>query len=375
MSRSRLATTIVSVALGLGLLPSGAFGQSGDRPTLPPDVAMAPPVADVGPGAIPDGGPLRSAPRAEGTASPGLRMTLDGSDSSGGKLWYRWVQTSGSKVTLIGADKPVARFAVPVDAATLGFVLVVGNESGIDARAVTIEVENLAQVMEGSTLRADAGDDQSGKVGRRVTLNGVRSEPRGKLHYRWLQTAGPKVILAATDGPTCSFVPPAAGLYRFSLVVASAGGFLSEPASVSVAVGGSADRASGDEKPTMAIDELARVALASIEGGPTYAEDLSKIFDSVADRMETYRSYTDAAGEMTRRLDVVVPRDRDRRAVWVDHLFAPVMARVVAGMKAEGIDLTRPDAQAKPLTRGQKSRLAEQFRFTAAGLRASQTLR
>ncbi|WP_435016166.1 PKD domain-containing protein [Tundrisphaera sp. TA3] len=373
MSRSRTAAATMALGLGLLLNASAAPGQA----TLPPDAAIGPPVADVGPVPIPESGPLRSAPRVDGTVSPGLRVNLDGTASSGGKLWYKWLQTQGPKVTLINPGNAVARFTVPADAARLGFVLVVGNDSGVDARPVTVEVENPGHVEEDLTLRADAGDDQAGKVGRRVTLNGVRSEPRGKLRYRWIQTGGPKVTLPATDGPTCSFVPPAAGQYRFSLVVATPSGHLSEPSTVSVAVGGTARVSATDPDggPPMAIDELARVALSSIDGGTMYADDLSKIFDAVADRMETYRSYTDAANEMTRRLDVVVPRDKDRRAVWVENLFAPVMARVVAGMKDEGIDLTRPEAQTKPLNSDQRARLAEQFRFTAAGLRSTQALR
>ena len=78
---------------------------------------------------------------------------------------------------------------------------------------------------------------------------------------------------------------------------------------------------------------------------------------------------------MTRRLDAIVPRDKERRAVWVDQLFNPLMTQVIAGLKGEGLDLTQPEAPAKPMTRTQKARLAEQLRYTAAGLRASRTLR
>ena len=51
------------------------------------------------------------------------------------------------------------------------------------------------------------------------------------------------------------------------------------------------------------------------------------------------------------------------------------MAKVVAAMKDDGLDLTQPGAQARPLTRDQKTRLAEQFRYAAAGLRASKSMR
>ena len=51
------------------------------------------------------------------------------------------------------------------------------------------------------------------------------------------------------------------------------------------------------------------------------------------------------------------------------------MAKIGGGLKLEGLDITQPEAQRNPLTRPQKARLAEQFRFTAAGLRATKTMR
>ncbi len=222
-------------------------------------------------------------------------------------------------------------------------------------------------------LKADAGDDQSAKVGRKVVLNGIRSEPRGKLRFRWIQAGGPKVVLKSVDGSMASFVPASAGTYQFALVVATNGGLMSEVSTISVTVGGTA-RASTDE-PSMAMDELARVSLSSIEGGPRLADDLSKAFDAVADGIGSFRSFAEAIAETTRRLDAVVPRDKERRTIWVEQLFAPLMSRIVAGMKADGLDLAQPGAQVKPMTRDQKARLAEQFRYAAAGLRASRTMK
>ena len=145
---------------------------------------------------------------------------------------------------------------------------------------------------------------------------------------------------------------------------------------VTIQVGGAPRTAQGaaDASP-MAIDELARASIGSIEGGTRYADDLSKVFDTVADRIDSYRNYTEATTEMTRRLDAIVPRDKDRRAVWIERLFSPLMTQVVAGMKGEGLDLTQADGPGKAMTRPQKARLAEQFRYTATGLRAARTLR
>ena len=94
-----------------------------------------------------------------------------------------------------------------------------------------------------------------------------------------------------------------------------------------------------------------------------------------ADGISSFRSFGEAIAETTRRLDAVVPRDKERRAVWIEQLFAPLMDKLVAGMKSDGIDLAQPGAQAKSLNRDQKAHLAEQFRFAAAGLRASKTMR
>jgi hypothetical protein len=386
MSWSRSSSAVIgdfrrissAVLLGaIALSPSLALAQaptqgerSSDEPT---PIASNRSGETVTGGSAAPAGVVKAAAKLDGTPSPGLRVTLDGSASSGGRMWFRWLQTQGPKVAIEGATSPEARFTVPAEASMLGFVLVVGNASGVDAKALTVEVEDPERDAVDQSLKSDAGDDQSAKVGRKVVLNGIRSEPRGKIHYRWVQAGGPKVALKSVDGPTASFVPASAGTYQFALVVATNGGLMSEASTITVTVGGTA-RASADE-PSMAMDELARISLSSIEGGPRLADDLSKAFDTVADGINSFRSFAEAIAETTRRLDAVVPRDKERRAVWVERLFSPLMSRIVAGMKADGLDLAQPGAQAKPMTRDQKARLAEQFRFAAAGLRASRTIR
>ena len=354
-------------------IPPEAPARTERSPDEPTPIASTRSSGTIGTRLVPSSNPLRASGRIEGTPSPGLQVTLDGSSSAGGRMWYRWLQTQGPIVKIDDPTKAEAHFIVPAEATLLGFVLVVGNASGVDARSFLIEVEDPERDADARVLKADAGDDQSAKVGRKVVLNGVRSEPRGKLRFRWIQAGGPKVTLRATDGPTASFVPENPGTYQFALVVSTTGGALSEASTVKVTVGGSA-RASADG-PSMAIDELARVSLASIEGGARYSDDLSRVFDVVADRIDSYRNFSEATAEMTRRLDAVVPREKERRAVWIEQLFTPLMAKFVAGMKVEGLDLTQPEGQGKPLTKVQRARLAEQFRYTAAGLRATKTLR
>jgi K319L-like, PKD domain len=372
---SRLAPILMVGSMSLGSIP--AFAQSPARPDRPTDeptpIASTRSSHSTSAGMVSAPNLLRASAKVEGTPSPGLQVTLDGTSSAGGRMWYRWLQTQGPKVEIVDATKPDAHFIVPADASTLGFVLVVGNASGVDAKAIQVEVEDPERDAENGALKADAGDEQSAKVGRRVVLNGVRSEPKGKLRFRWVQAGGPKVALRANDGPTASFVPTLPGTYQFALIVATTTGALSEPSMVTVTVGGTL-RATVDG-PAMSIDELARASLASIEGGTRYADDLSKAFDSVADGINTFKTFSEAISETTRRLDAVVPRDKERRAVWIEQLFSPLMAKVVAGMRVDGLDLSQPEAQGKPLTRDQRARLAEQFRYTAAGLRASKTMK
>jgi hypothetical protein len=375
MSRTSFASIVL-----LGSISLGASLAKGQAPALPDRSAdVSTPIASTRSGdTLTARTPIspnvvKASARLEGTPSPGLRVTLDGTGSSGGRMWYRWLQTQGPKVAIEDATSPEARFTVPTEASTLGFVLVVGNSTGVDARALSFEVEDPERDAADLALKADAGDDQAAKVGRKVVLNGVRSEPRGKIRYRWVQAGGPKVSLRTSDGPTASFVPASPGSYQFALLVATMSGAISEASTVTVTVGGSA-RAAVDG-PSMAIDELARVSLSSIEGGARYADDLSKAFDTVADGMNTFRAFSDAINETTRRLDAVVPRDKERRAVWIEQLFSPLMAKLVAGLKDDGLDLTQPGAPAKTMTREQRTRLAEQFRYAAAGLRASKAMR
>lgn len=361
--------------------PWSAQGQAPARPARPaeepaPIVATTRPPGPSSTSTLASPGALKAVARTEGTPSPGLRVTLNGSGSSGGRLWFRWLQTQGPKVAIDDSTKAEAHFLVPLDASILGFVLVVGDASGVEARPLSIEVEDPERDADNQALKADAGDEQTARVGRRVVLNGVRSEPKGKLRFRWIQVGGPKLSLRANDGPTCSFVPGLPGTYQFALVVASTGGMMSETSLVTVKVSGATRAAAGSvDGPPMAIDELARASLASIEGGGRYAEDLSRAFDTVADRIDTYRNYTEATTEMARRLDAIVPRDKERRAVWTEQFFGPLMTQVVAGMRVEGLDLTQPEAPGKPMTRPQRARLADQLRYTAAGLRSAKTLR
>ena len=72
--------------------------------------------------------------RLVGPASPGLKVTLDGSATTGGRVWFRWLQTQGPKVVLDDSTKPEVHFTIPTDARRLEFVLVAGDSTGVDAQ-------------------------------------------------------------------------------------------------------------------------------------------------------------------------------------------------------------------------------------------------
>ena len=379
---SRIAATASLVGSGL-MLAAGAFAQT----AVPAGTPRSAAVASTSKGALTgrlDLNPLtttvgpRAAAKVSRIASPGLKVTLDGSGSSGGRVWYRWVQSQGPLVVIQGADQPSAHFVAPEDGSVLGFVLVVGNSAGIDARSVQVEIANPDQDEPGSPLKADAGPAQVATVGRRVVLDGIKSEPKGRVRFRWVQTSGPPVSDLAANGSVCSFVPAGKGTYQFALLVVGADALISEasvvkveakPAPAGTSAGASADR------PPLAIDELARTALFSVDGGAKYAASLSKEFDGVADRIDSFKTYLETGTEITRRLDAIIPRNPERRGEWLDRFFKPWTDQLGAALRADGIDVSLPAGQVKVLTRPQRARLAEQLRLTAAGLRGGASLR
>ncbi len=228
----------------------------------------------------------------------------------------RWHQIRGAAVRLDHPTEVNASFTVPETDDPLGFLLVVANDRGIDSAEISVPCSRADGPAAPGGSRADAGDDRLGLVGREITLNGMRSEPRGHLAYRWVQTGGPIVRLKIEEGYVYSFVPTVPGSYRFALVVA-ASGEISEPDEVSVTVGTGArggavrgDAAAADPLPTQ---ELARAGLKGLKLGADVAEPLARVFEDTADRMDLYENYADAFAEMSRRLEPILPEDPSQR--------------------------------------------------------------
>jgi hypothetical protein len=315
----------------------------------------------------------RAAVAVEGRPAPGLMVTLRGEGSTGGALAFRWQQVGGPPVALDDPHASTTRFIAPASGGTLAFLLAVANAEGVDTAIAAVPLEGPAA---GASLHADAGDDQVAVVGRQVTLNGVRSEPRDRIGFRWIQIAGPRVELKLEQGTILTFVPPAPGAYRFALVVA-AGGEISQPDEVEVIaamLGASPEGAAPPPAPAApaapTLGQFARQALVAIPGGRPAARELAGCFEEVAGRVGLYETYDELYSELARRLEGVVPAEPGRRQPWLDRLFGPLTTHLVATMRPLGLELATPEGRAAPLTDDQRDRLAGQFRELAAGFRS-----
>jgi len=237
-----------------------------------------------------------------------------------------------------------------------------------------LSVEKASTPLEGPSLRADAGDDQIGLVGRQITLNASRSEPKAKIGFRWIQVGGPPITSKAEDRYIFSFTPKVTGVYKFALVVAASNA-ISEPDFVDVLVGTLDQAANGTSaatQPPPSIEEYLRATLPTIPGGPESAESLAKTFEGLADRMELFENYGEIYSELSRRLDTFIPQDPSMRALWIQKLFSPLTMSMVDHMRAVGLDMTRADAQILPLTAPQKNRFGEFYRLAAKSCRSTQ---
>ncbi len=170
-------------------------------------------VTVVNQGPIADAGP-------DQTGLAGDQILLDGSgsqdpDGAPAPLSFAWTQTEGPPVTLAGADQAVASFT-PAALGTYSFRLVVSDGEAEDDDTVAVTILN-----QGPT--ANAGPDQTGRVGTAVVLEGGGStDPDGQpspLSFAWTQTAGPPVTLVGADTARPRFTPAASGTHTFRLVV------------------------------------------------------------------------------------------------------------------------------------------------------------
>jgi hypothetical protein len=313
-----------------------------------------------------DGG-VRSRPAAP--TGPRITISVDGQADKAAS--YRWVQVEGPPVEIDDPTRPKIRVKVPEGSHKLGF-LVSRTAGGVESTArVDVPVDRVAPA-DPSAVRADAGDDQVGLVGSRITLNGALSRPRGEAAFRWIPLSGPKVEQALQEGCYYSFTPTAAGVYRFGLVVAavdSSGDVaVSEMDEVVVSVGTLPAQGAAAGGPAAAIDQI----LQGPGGASVRAtvEQAAGVFDAIAARAPLYTTFADLSSELMRRLDAVVPTDPQWRDYWARAVFAPMSQHIAAEMLASGLDLRTPQGQQQALTAQQQDALQKLFARCAKDFRS-----
>ena len=345
---------------------AGTVGSEDGSGPLPADVANQTTPGD-------QGGMPHAVAGFEGVASPGLRIELRGGDSTGNDLSYRWFQAWGPEALVDNAETSEASLVVPRGIGTLVFVLVVRNAEGLDTATVRVPIQWQGQESTPDGLVADAGDDLRAVVGRQVTLNGVRSVPRGSIGYRWVQVGGPRVALAIEDGYVYTFVPDVPGSYRFALLVAS-GSAIAPPDYVRIEVEDEPALGNSAEATTdRGLDRIAVQLLEAVDGAPRTAEALGLAFEGVADRAFLYDSFDAMARELSQRLDAVLPPSEADRALWASRVFEPLSAAMLNELRGRGLDLARPEVRAATLSGPQREVLAKAIRGIAKGFRSTLT--
>lgn len=331
--------------------------------------------------------------RTDPPASPGARLGLEAGKKFQG-MRYHWFQVEGPAVEIPDPSRPSIQVTIPGGADRLGFVLVAARADLV--RLVRVNVPVPGSPSRGAAVsdparpranwgarasgrvKADAGDDQVGLVGHRVTLNGARSVPGDGKSSRWLQVAGPAVVAPEQQGAFFSFVPAAPGTYRFLLVVAG-DGEVSEPDEVSVLVG--SPPAAGPAAPVSAApvaaagrlptpEQVLAGALPRLTDARRVGSDVADVLEAVSGRVSLYSSFAVLQNELARRLDVVIPDEPSQRAAWTQYVFGPLTAYTAEQIQPSGLDLGRPQSFQQPLTTAQQERLHDHFQSMARAFRA-----
>ena len=161
-----------------------------------------PPVADAG---------------ADGVADAGMTVILSGAatDPDGTIVSYRWEQTGGTTVSLVGEDRATAVFTAPGVSAdeTMTFRLTATDDDGAQASdevSVTVRPVNLPPVVSAEVMTVQQyteavanGDDL---IFLHVVLMGTAIDLDGTIvEYLWEEIDGPTVTLSGADTPMVSF--------------------------------------------------------------------------------------------------------------------------------------------------------------------------
>ena len=157
--------------------------------------------------------PPASVASSPATGAVNAALTLDGTASTGSALTYQWRQAAGPAAGISGADSATPT-VVPFATGAFAFELTVTDGSGAVSAPAIVRFDVVAS---GKALPvASATAPTEAVAGELVILDGRAST--GCTRYRWTQVEGPWVALDGASAATV-FRPPAAGTYRFELVV------------------------------------------------------------------------------------------------------------------------------------------------------------
>jgi hypothetical protein len=301
------------------------------------------------------------------------------------------MQTEGPAVDIIDPSRHSIEIVVPKGADRLGFVFVAAKPEVVHIVRVMVPLQgDPSRLSWGSrpsgNVKADAGDDQVGLVGHRVTLNGSRSRPGDGKNARWLQIAGPRILAPQQEGPFFSFVPTSTGLHRFFLIVAHEGE-LSEPDEVTVLIGSPPGQESGLKQAASPLEppaappapstpeQVLAAALPRLSLGNRLASDVADVMESIARGATLYGSFAVLQNELGQRLDVVIPSDPAIRGAWNQSVFSPLTVCTTSELLGAGLDVRQPQGLNQPLTRAQQEKLSDYFDRLSRAFRAGSAMR
>jgi len=324
--------------------------------------------------------------RTDSPPVPGATMVLEAGRGAPAGTRFRWVQIDGPPVAISNPLKPSIQITIPAAAEKLAFLLVASNSEGVRIVRVIVPLPGEAArnswgPRSSGKVKADAGDDQVGLVGHRVTLNGSRSRPGDGKSARWLQIAGPPIVAPQNQGLFFSFIPASPGLYQFLLIIAGEGE-LSEPDEVSVLIGSPPAIGGAIPQPAPAAvqppapptvpnpEQIVAAALPKLPNGTRVASDIADVMEAVAERATLYECFAVLQDELTRRLDVVLPAEPAQRTIWTEGVFTPLTSYTAGCFLAAGLDLRQPQGLRQTLTPAQKEQLRDHFQRLARSFRA-----
>jgi hypothetical protein len=325
--------------------------------------------------------------RTDAPASPGAKLNLRIDQELVAGTRFHWTQVEGPPVKIDDPSQAAIQIMIPRGTDHLGFLLVAATPEMIRVFRVKVPIRRATDswgARSPGRIRADAGDDQVGLVGHRVTLNGSRSLPGDGSTARWLKISGPSILEPQAQGPFFSFIPSESGTYRFVLLVAGDGA-ISEPDEVTVLVGmppneGRAQSAMtpGSNLPSMqppSFEQSVSETIPRLAEGARIASDVADVMRSIADRAKLYSCFQELQSELTRRLDVVIPTDPAQRQMWVRTIFEPLGTYTAAELLPFGLDLRQPRSLQQPLNPSQQERIGEHFEKVARAFRADRMAR